>query len=330
MIEDIDDDQGRQVNISWYRSMHDSSGSSQPIFRYYIYRRIDDLPSPPFTYLTEGDSPENSLENRDVADFPEGDWDFMTGVDALGEDLYSIVVPTLEDSCVYNDSTTAGDPLYYSTFFIKASSLAPVTEYYSAPDSGYSVDNLAPSTPTGVTITEGEILQWDDNEEPDLGGYCLYARIEESSESVRLGVVHESEWDVTHSIIYGGYHHWGVSAFDINGNESPAEEIAWIPTDSEEPLMPRADYLSQNYPNPFNPRTTIYFGLKSPYDVSLRVYDVSGRVVRVLADGHFGAGEYCRIWDGRTSTGAMAASGVYFYKLVTGEFAETKKMILLK
>ena len=94
--------------------------------------------------------------------------------------------------------------------------------------------------------------------------------------------------------------------------------------------MPRVDFLEQNHPNPFNPSTTIHFGLKRPSDVNLRIFDVAGRLIRVLADGQFGPGEYTRIWNGRSDSGSQVASGVYFYRMDAGEFVQTKKMVLLK
>ena len=88
--------------------------------------------------------------------------------------------------------------------------------------------------------------------------------------------------------------------------------------------------LSQNYPNPFNPQTTIAFSLAAKGHVSLRIYDVSGALVRILANEDRASGAQSATWDGRTDAGAPAASGVYFYKLVAGDFAQTKKMVLLK
>jgi hypothetical protein len=88
--------------------------------------------------------------------------------------------------------------------------------------------------------------------------------------------------------------------------------------------------LAQNYPNPFNPTTTIEFSLAHREHVNLRVYDVSGALVRVLADDERAAGAYSASWDGRDSAGSPAASGVYFYKLDAGDFTQTRKMVLLK
>jgi len=89
--------------------------------------------------------------------------------------------------------------------------------------------------------------------------------------------------------------------------------------------------LSQNYPNPFNPSTSIEFSVRERTPVTLNVYDVGGRLVRSLVQGDRAPGEVHRVaWDGRDNAGRAVASGVYFYKLVTNSFTQTKKMVLLK
>jgi len=89
--------------------------------------------------------------------------------------------------------------------------------------------------------------------------------------------------------------------------------------------------LDQNYPNPFNPQTTIRFDLPEPLRVSLRIYDVSARLVRELIDGELkSAGPHTIQWDGRDNGQRPVASGVYFYRLEAGDFAQTKQMTLIK
>jgi flagellar hook assembly protein FlgD len=95
-------------------------------------------------------------------------------------------------------------------------------------------------------------------------------------------------------------------------------------------VAPLETALAQNVPNPFNPTTTIRFSLAAPGQVTLAVYDVSGRRVRTLVDEYRAADRYHVSWDGRNEAGESVASGVYFYRLVAGRFAQTKKMVLLK
>jgi hypothetical protein len=88
--------------------------------------------------------------------------------------------------------------------------------------------------------------------------------------------------------------------------------------------------LRQNYPNPFNPHTTIRFTVPQRGPVSLRVYDVAGRLVSTLADRSYAAGRHGVVWNGTNSRGESVASGIYFYKIVTGGHTATKKMVLLR
>lgn len=89
--------------------------------------------------------------------------------------------------------------------------------------------------------------------------------------------------------------------------------------------------LEQNRPNPFNPQTKIRFSLPEAALVSLRIYDVSGRLVRSLINGEqVGAGPQEVVWAGLDSAGQPVAGGVYFYRLETPTFSEAKRMTLLK
>ncbi len=99
---------------------------------------------------------------------------------------------------------------------------------------------------------------------------------------------------------------------------------------ADTPPAPDATFLAQNYPNPFNPATEIVFGLSAPANVSLRIFDAAGRLVRELAAGDRPAGTHRAIWNGRDASGAAVSSGIYFYRLEAGAFSETRKMVLLK
>jgi subtilisin family serine protease len=83
-------------------------------------------------------------------------------------------------------------------------------------------------------------------------------------------------------------------------------------------------------PNPFNPTTHISYRLPAEAEVSLKVYDVSGRLVRGLVNGHRTAGLHRERWDGRDDTGRNAASGVYFARLAVGTESQLKQMLLLR
>ncbi len=89
--------------------------------------------------------------------------------------------------------------------------------------------------------------------------------------------------------------------------------------------VPNEYTLSQNYPNPFNPETKIKFGLPKSGDIKISIYDAAGRKVEEPVNGHFNPGTFEISFDG-----SKYSSGIYFYKLESGGFTETKKMTLVK
>ncbi|MCK4549841.1 MAG: T9SS type A sorting domain-containing protein, partial [Candidatus Krumholzibacteria bacterium] len=93
---------------------------------------------------------------------------------------------------------------------------------------------------------------------------------------------------------------------------------------------PPAPLSARNYPNPFNPSTTIAFALPEAGHVDLRIYDIAGRLVRILLSERRDAGRHEVAWDGTDDKGSIVASGVYFYSLAGNDQIRTRKMVLLR
>ena len=83
--------------------------------------------------------------------------------------------------------------------------------------------------------------------------------------------------------------------------------------------------LHQNYPNPFNPTTTIQFSIPQRSYVTLKVFDLLGREVATLVEGEYPQGSYKVDWRAENNS-----TGIYFYKIMAGDFVETKKMVVMK
>ena len=117
---------------------------------------------------------------------------------------------------------------------------------------------------------------------------------------------------------------------------SKAEEVALNVLNAILPeRLPTETQLLPNYPNPFNPETWIPFELAKDAEVSIKIFDASGKVVRQISLGYLDTGSYASrrhaaYWNGRSDLGEYASSGVYFYRISAGHFSSVRKMVILK
>jgi len=88
--------------------------------------------------------------------------------------------------------------------------------------------------------------------------------------------------------------------------------------------------LHQNYPNPFNPTTSVTYSIPQKCNVTLEIFDVSGKCVACLVDGHQEKGSHAVEWNGEDEKGNPLASGIYLYRLEAGGQTITRKMVLLR
>jgi hypothetical protein len=107
-------------------------------------------------------------------------------------------------------------------------------------------------------------------------------------------------------------------------------DLVGVPDTGPQPQTARPELRVTSRPNPFNPRTTIRFDLPATGSVRLAVYDVAGRLVRVLVEGERPAGSHEAVWDGRDSTGRSAPSGSYLARLVAGGKVEGVRLSLVR
>jgi len=99
--------------------------------------------------------------------------------------------------------------------------------------------------------------------------------------------------------------------------------------------IPKHSALLPNYPNPFNPETWIPFQLSESANVTISIYNISGKLIRTLTLGNRHAGIYTTknragYWNGRNDVGEKGSSGIYFYRLDAGKFSAIKRMVILK
>ncbi len=326
-ITDVGNDQGRQVRLEWSRSGHDFAGDSTQITQYAVYRKIE-AGLAPMKAAPASSDPVASLapDLRDrVAAMAAAGWDFVTAVPVRVQDRYAVVVPTMADSSIVSGQ-------HLSTFMVSALTATPGVFFDSPPDSGYSVDNLAPGPPQGVAATyqaAGVTLDWADNPEADLRFYRIYRGTTPGFAPDGAHLVGESAlsaWTDPTASPWG--YAYKVSAVDYSGNESllsSPQSATDVPTTEGLRFA-----LHEAVPNPFNPRTTLSYSLRSTGPVQLIIYNAAGRVVRTLVDEEQAAGDYRVEWAGRDQSGRGVASGVYYYELRSKGQAERRPMVLLK
>ena len=128
-----------------------------------------------------------------------------------------------------------------------------------------------------------------------------------------------------------------VRDLSVNGNHGDLKGDATLvlsdsPVKVEDPTsqIPTEFALGQNYPNPFNPETAITYQIAQPGQVILRIYNLLGQAVTTLVDERMPQGFHSVSWNGTNEAGVAVTSGVYLYRLSSGNFVETRKLTLLR
>ncbi len=174
-------------------------------------------------------------------------------------------------------------------------------------------------------------LSWDMPPINDLDHFNIYLAVNDDNfelfdETIGTQYIYEYEY-----IPYTTYKFY-ITTVNQQEMESDASEIVEYTTvDADGDLVPSVTELYGNYPNPFNPTTTISFSVAQTSSlVNVKIYNIKGQKVKQLVNEILPAGKHTVIWNGKDSNGKQAASGIYFYKLKSGDFEKSRKMLLLK
>ncbi len=319
-VEDVPNDQGGKVKVSWNASWLDLA--SDPELDFY-----DVLRSVPPTFAAAAAARGTRVrafageagtpEPGDLVAIPMNAatyyWEYLAAV-APRHYLsgYSYVATTLGDSVAGSNPGTA--------FMVVGRNSAITMWWPSAPMSGYSVDDLAPAAPaplTGEYAAGATNLHWQPNGEADLAGYRLYRGT--SAGFVPDGTSLVAALADTGYADPGTAGHWyKLTAVDVHGNESPVASLSPGATLAVEGGAMAALAFAAPAPNPASARTLLRWALPRAGAVKLAVYDAAGRQVRVLASGSREAGEQADAWDLRDDGGVAVRAGLYFARL---EFA---------
>ncbi len=314
-VADVPDDQGGQVRLRWARSSFDRDGSDAPILSYSVYRRVD-------ARTATGVTPDpQAAADRS---WPPGEWDYLATVPADLEDLYSVVVPTLHDGTV--------DAPRPTTFFVRARTEELGVVFDAPPDSGSSLDNLAPAAPGVFTVAYtagGNLLAWGAPAGDDIVGYRLYRGAFPGFAPAPENLLAETGLTAW---IDRATDPWAwsylVAAVDRAGNEGPPTSPDAL-TGAPGGATPAAYALRGAVPNPFNPSTAISYDVPAGGgDVRLDLLDARGRIVRTLVADRRAEGRHEAVWNGRDDAGRRLPSGVYFARLRAAGCREVIKVTL--
>lgn len=215
---------------------------------------------------------------------------------------------------------------------------------------GLQITNLSASEDESVIMPDGQggvFLAWEDRRNSNFDIYAQ--RLDAAGNNLwRANGVAISTAAASQRFISmaadnngGAYLAWEDRRAGSNGDDVYAQqvngngELGVITAIDNRPGLPGSFYLDQNFPNPFNPETEIRYQItdiryqNSRY-VQLAIYDVVGRKVRTLVKESKPPGIYSVTWDGRDDSGRELGSGIYFYRLSTAEFSQTRKMLLVR
>jgi len=295
-ITDVPDDQGGRVYIDFRKSFFDRRNQANQLYTIFRHDMIDSIP----------------------------EWVVVGSGAAIGDNSYIYEVLTLSDSTADDNGMTE--------FKVVAS--MNEGHFHSPPQSGYSLDNIAPGVPTGLmaTILETGIhLSWDISPDDDFQYFNLeISSTADFSDYLTVETVDTAYLDTDYEIDVTVYYR--LIAYDDAGNSSEYSVaidvmVLWADLGI---AIPDEFAIHQNYPNPFNPVTTIKYDLPENSQVQITIYDMLGRKVRTLVSGFENAGFNAVQWQGKNDFGRSVGAGVYICQIQAGDFLQTRKMILLK
>lgn len=340
-IADVVGDQGGHVRLGWNSSYLDAD-PYYAISSYYVWRQTPTASAYAAMKLGAKWADDASAAGAPVgaaaqaasaaaipgrlfrhSSAPGYAWEFIASQPTNGSSQYTYTAATTRDSTGTANPRTA--------FMVEARWTGGTAFWDSAPDSGYSVDNRAPSAPaafTGQYLSGTSRLHWLRNTEVDLAGYRLYRG---TSQNFTPGPTNlaAAPPDTGYVDAAGAAYYYKLSAVDIHGNESVFATllptgVAGVPVGTPAPKVALA-VLSEN---PTSNGAMLRFDLTRNGPARLAVYNAAGQQVRVIAGGDFPAGEWFRRWDGLEAGGAIAPSGLYFVRLEAEGKTLTRKLTL--
>jgi len=197
----------------------------------------------------------------------------------------------------------------------------------SDPSNTVSIDLVLP-VPTdfeAVSLGTNISLSWEAiDSSRDFFDYNIYKNSELLDSTTQLFYFDQN-------VPTGTYSYYVTASYSGGWESEPSTIVEIEHTDVNGIQIPLANLLKGNYPNPFNPETTVYFSVEATSSlVNIEVYNLKGQKIKTLVSEQLSSGSHSAVWNGKDDLGKSVASAVYLYKMRTGNYTSTKKMILMK
>ncbi|MBT3755149.1 MAG: T9SS type A sorting domain-containing protein [Candidatus Cloacimonetes bacterium] len=274
---------------------------------------------------------------------PGVDYCYVQALDVQGDYAYVI------DYGPFQDDDTFG---LYIINISDPSNSHVVTRYTNFVSRGWDIDVEGDYAYIADSYGGMEVIDISDPYAPTTISYCYLG---DSAQGIHVdgdyayianyilgGVQVIALWDPTAPLNVGYYKRSGCFALNVDAEENYvyiADGLSGmqiynnllVQVSSEEEIVDLPEMKSWNYPNPFNPSTTISFSVSQTSSfVTLGIYNLKGQKVKNLVNDQLPAGQHSVVWNGKDDNKKSVSSGIYFYKLITEDNTETKKMLLLK
>ncbi len=329
-VEDLPNDEGGLVRVSWLASPVDTDPAMREVTDYLVFRSAtssavlakranEGLRGPSDLHrLAIGDVLERTIGGR--AEY----WEMVGTHPALHLPAYALSVPTP------GDSVAGSNP--WSAFLVMARD-GTTRWWTSEPESGYSVDNLAPPTPspfTGSFQGGSAYLSWGASGAADLAAYRIHRGASpsfEPSPANLVGTTTEQAWTDPAGIPAA----YKLVAVDVHGNASaPATLVPDGVLDAPRAAAVRTGLRGVS-PGPLvaGRAATIAFGLGRDGHVKLELFDVAGRRVVLLLDEPRPAGEHRVAWNGHDEGGTQLRGGVYLLRFESDRTLEHRRIVIV-
>lgn len=328
-VRDVANDQGGFVRVAWQASYLDRDVDGV-VSSYRVWRQV-----PVAAVAARSAQRSLAIDDGAQAELPLGTvrfepidataataafaWELVATQAAATLPQYSLTVATT------GDSSSASTNNIVFMVEARASSFG----WTSPPDSGHSVDNIAPATPSsfaGAVVGANTLLTWNANTEPDVAGYEVYRGEKATFDPDPSNLVGLTA--LTNFLDLSAGQYYKLAAIDTHGNRSGYALLTPTGVLDAGDTAPRELSFTLASANPAVGGASLRYALPSACRVRVQLLDVNGRMVRTLLDASMAAGTYTARWDGRDATGARSAAGMYFARLTAGERTITRRIVL--